>query len=254
MTNTICKQWHPTTSSLATGVERVFLYGTQSGEPGAVWKSRWLYWAPEKGTSLVSLTVSVDVKQHWERNLMRARSCVKVKVAVLGSSSLVSLTVSVDVKQHWERNLMRARSCVKVKVAVLGSLPLTVCTVSMDVKQQWTGTEQHTVLYCITLCCNSPPPPSPPLPPIPTPPLCVPSYITWQLCCAGGRVWAAGNAPTETCKSASWPTPAGRSQRTSPPTAPSPHSETVHTPTGLKSTASASGIQSVHTNRSEIYS
>ena len=35
-------------------------------------------------------------------------SRVKVKVAVLGSSSLVSLTVSVDVKQHRERNLMRA--------------------------------------------------------------------------------------------------------------------------------------------------
>ena len=73
------------------------------------------------------------------------------------------------------------------------------------------------------------------------------------MCCAGGRVWAAGNAPTETCKSASWPTPAGRSQRTSPPTAPSPHSETGHTPTGLKSTATALWIQSVHINRAEIY-
>ena len=28
------------------------------------------------------------------------RSCVKVEVAVLGSPSLISLTVSVDVKQH----------------------------------------------------------------------------------------------------------------------------------------------------------
>ena len=29
------------------------------------------------------------------------RSCVKVEVAVLGSPSLISLMVSVDVKQHW---------------------------------------------------------------------------------------------------------------------------------------------------------
>ena len=28
-------------------------------------------------------------------------SCVKVDVAILGSQSLISLTVSVDVKQHW---------------------------------------------------------------------------------------------------------------------------------------------------------
>ena len=29
------------------------------------------------------------------------RSCVKVEVAVLGSLSLISLMVSVDIKQHW---------------------------------------------------------------------------------------------------------------------------------------------------------
>ena len=70
-------------------------------------------------------------------SIRRARSCVKVKVAILGSSSLVSLTVSVDVKQHWERNLMRARSCVKVKVAILGSSSLVSLMVSVDVKQHW---------------------------------------------------------------------------------------------------------------------
>ena len=32
--------------------------------------------------------------------LSKLRSCVKVEVAVLGSPSLISLTVSVDVKQH----------------------------------------------------------------------------------------------------------------------------------------------------------
>ena len=32
--------------------------------------------------------------------LSKLRSCVKVKVAVLGSPSLISLMVSVDLKQH----------------------------------------------------------------------------------------------------------------------------------------------------------
>ena len=44
--------------------------------------------------SLISLMVSVDVKQH----LTKFRSCVKVEVAVLGSPSLISLMVSVEVK------------------------------------------------------------------------------------------------------------------------------------------------------------
>ena len=35
---------------------------------------------------------------HWHSEF---RSCVKVEVAVLGSPSLISLMVSVDVKQHW---------------------------------------------------------------------------------------------------------------------------------------------------------
>ena len=42
--------------------------------------------------SLIIRMVSVDVTELW--------SCVKVEAAVLGSPSLISLTVSVDVKQH----------------------------------------------------------------------------------------------------------------------------------------------------------
>ena len=49
------------------------------------------------------------------------RSCVKVKVAVVGSPSLISLMVSVDVKQHRNENCV---VCVKVEVAVLGSLSI----------------------------------------------------------------------------------------------------------------------------------
>ena len=59
------------------------------------------------------------------------KSCVKVEVAVLVSSFLISLMVSVDVKQH----LTELRSCVQVEVAVLGSPSLLVYKVSVDVKQ-----------------------------------------------------------------------------------------------------------------------
>ena len=40
--------------------------------------------------------------------------------------SLISLVVSVDVKQHFSNkyNMSELRSCVKVEVAVLGSRPL----------------------------------------------------------------------------------------------------------------------------------
>ena len=43
-------------------------------------------------------------------------SCVKVKVALLGSPSVIVFMVSVDIKQR----------CVKVEVAVLGSPSLAV--------------------------------------------------------------------------------------------------------------------------------
>ena len=46
--------------------------------------------------------ISVDVKNHvyLKSNAAEFKRCVKVKVAVLGSPSLISLTVSVDVKHH----------------------------------------------------------------------------------------------------------------------------------------------------------
>ena len=57
---------------------------------------------------------------------------MKVEVAVLGSLSLIVLTVSVVVEQHWNvvPGLM---SCVGVEVAVLS---LIILIVSVDVKQQ----------------------------------------------------------------------------------------------------------------------
>ena len=57
--------------------------------------------------SLISLMVSVDVKQHWHRAVSEHRSCVEVEVAVLGSPSLISLVVSVHVKQHWNEKQKR---------------------------------------------------------------------------------------------------------------------------------------------------
>ena len=81
---------------------------------------------------LMSLMVSVEVKQHWTMHthwsqfvpnmsnptseniklhniiiimlmllFSELRSFVKIEVAALGSSSLISWMVSVDVKQHW---------------------------------------------------------------------------------------------------------------------------------------------------------
>ena len=58
------------------------------------------------------------------------RRCVKVEVAVLGSSSLTVRTVSVDVKRHWTVDVKSdLRSCVNVEVAVLGrhSSPYGLC-------------------------------------------------------------------------------------------------------------------------------
>ena len=46
------------------------------------------------------------------------RSCVKVEMAVQGSPSLMILTVSVNVQQHWN-TASKPRSCVKVEAAVL---------------------------------------------------------------------------------------------------------------------------------------
>ena len=63
------------------------------------------------------------------------RSFVKVEVAVLGPPSVISLMVSVDVKQHWTVRPTEPRGCVKVEVAVLGSLSLISLTVSVDGKQ-----------------------------------------------------------------------------------------------------------------------
>ena len=70
------------------------------------------------------------------------RSCVKVEVAVLGSSSLIVLMVSVKVVPQRVHHLSRLvesselRSCVlKVEVAVLGCQSLIVLMVSVGVQQ-----------------------------------------------------------------------------------------------------------------------
>ena len=53
------------------------------------------------GPYLICLVVSVDAKHHvYLGRRSELRSCVKVQVAVLGSSLLISLMVSVDGKQH----------------------------------------------------------------------------------------------------------------------------------------------------------
>ena len=62
---------------------------------------------------------------------------MKDEVAVLGSPTLISLVVSVDVKQHsTNRDAAEVRSCVKIEMAVLGSPSLISVMVSLDVKEQ----------------------------------------------------------------------------------------------------------------------
>ena len=61
---------------------------------------------------------------------------MKDEVAVLGSQSLISLMVSVDVKQHQKRFPTELRSCVEVGVDVLVSPSLIVLMVGVDEKQQ----------------------------------------------------------------------------------------------------------------------
>ena len=49
---------------------------------------------------IFNVTVALLVKATVTTGPSELRSCVKVEVAVVGSSSLTSLLVSVDVKQH----------------------------------------------------------------------------------------------------------------------------------------------------------
>ena len=78
--------------------------------------------------SLISLTVSVGVRQHFNNNnndsMAEFRSCVKVEVAVLGSPSLISLTVSVDVKQHFNCVGFRAQELCESRGGRPGLLSL----------------------------------------------------------------------------------------------------------------------------------
>ena len=51
-----------------------------------------------------SIAIAVTTSDKWEQRSKSGselRSCVKVEVAILNSQSLIVLTVSVDVKQHW---------------------------------------------------------------------------------------------------------------------------------------------------------
>ena len=54
---------------------------------------------PQSGQPAVELPEAKDRPTHYESSELKC--CVKVEVVVLGSPSLIVLTVSVDVKQHW---------------------------------------------------------------------------------------------------------------------------------------------------------
>ena len=54
---------------------------------------------PQSGHPAVELPEAKDRPTQYENSELKCR--VKVEVVVLGSPSLIVLTVSVDVKQHW---------------------------------------------------------------------------------------------------------------------------------------------------------
>ena len=117
---------------------------------GAVWKSRWTSWPPCPQQSVRFLWVYST--EHV--TLSELRSCVKVEMDVLSSTSLIVLTISADVKQHWTITLSKLRSYVEVEVDVLDVsntpyglcgrqatlkrnvfITLWLCNHSLDVKQ-----------------------------------------------------------------------------------------------------------------------
>ena len=74
---------------------------------------------------------------------------MEVEVAVLGSPSLISLTVSVDVKHHVSISGFEFRSCVKVEVAVLGSPSLISLPAGWMFTQptSWLGVQNRMATY-----------------------------------------------------------------------------------------------------------
>ena len=81
------------------------------------------------------------------------RSCIKVKVAILGSSSLISLTVSVDIQQHWERNFMRAQELCQSQGGC-PELPVPDSLYSLYGRKatlNWNWTVHCVVLYYLVL-------------------------------------------------------------------------------------------------------
>ena len=97
-------------------------------------------------TSLINLTVSVDVKPHFNQLVhCRAQELCESRG---GRTSWFPVpnkpTVSVDVKHHVYilGAVSELRSCVKIEMDVLGSRPkLDKPTVSVDVKQHFN--KQH---------------------------------------------------------------------------------------------------------------
>ena len=65
---------------------------------------------PQSGQPAVELPEAKDRPTHYESSELKC--CVKVEVVVLGSPSLIVLTVSVDVKQHWYWAMRAPHPCL----------------------------------------------------------------------------------------------------------------------------------------------
>ena len=80
---------------------------------------------------LMSLTVSVDVKQHWTLSLICQPTSKDIKLYII----IISMNTTALFRTCSEDRPQELR---EVEVDVLGSSSLIVRTVSVDVKQHWT--------------------------------------------------------------------------------------------------------------------
>ena len=78
------------------------------GRPPRLSHSSWALSLVEKSMDLHTRHISKALE-----NMSELRICVKIEVAVLGSRSLISMTVSVDVKQH--RNVKKKLGEISVR-------------------------------------------------------------------------------------------------------------------------------------------
>ena len=139
------------------------------------WRSRQSYWPRWRTRRLKRCTSVFLVPEAIDKTELTTR--VKVEVAVPGSPSLISLVVSVDVKEHWNKSTRRACGTVLGMTSWMCSEPLLLTGMTSPLPDEkyfsyewinhWKGTTQfaycnvfikrHSVLHplCVTVTIQS---------------------------------------------------------------------------------------------------